>query len=764
VYLKLFGGASIDTGSGPLVGAAVQRRRVALLARLALGRSGVSRDKLIALLWPESDAEKSRHLLSDAVYRINQALGQDVIVAGGDQLRLDPALLPSDVAEFEEALARGDGAAAVRVYTGPFLDGFFISDAVEFERWMESERQRLAHACAGALEALAEAALARGELVESVRLWRRLAAHDPWSSRVALGLVQALGAAGDRAAARDHARAHEALLRSDLGAEPASEFAAAVAALTVAPVQPARAAHTPAPAPPPAGIPAARLAGVPEEAPPTSTRGKSGAFLWAGLVLALLAIWAGARVFGSLGGSDRPITLAVLPFSDLSPARDQEYFADGMTEELISTLTGVEKLRVPSRTSVYALKDRFVDVRDVGQRLDVAYVIEGSVRKVGARVRVTAQLVSTGDGYQLWSETYDREVADILTVQEEIAGAIARTLRIRLDPKVQPDSPPPGPARLEAYDLYLRGRYHWHRRTADALRTAVATFEQAVRRDSGYARAWVGLADAYAILGFYDWAPPRDVFPRAHAAANRAHAFEETMAEAEATLGYVSLYYDWDWATAEKHFQRSLRLDPASSKARQWYANFLTATGRFSEAEREMRRAQELEPLSLIANAALCWVWFHARRYDDAVRQCGATQELDSTFVLAHLWRGWAWGQLGQLDSAAASLRRAVALSPRDDLARGSLAYVLGKAGAADEALRLLDSLRAERAVRYVPAYEIAKAALGSGRRAEALDWLDTAVADRAHAIAFLEEDPQLDELRGDPRFMELLRRVTAPR
>jgi tetratricopeptide (TPR) repeat protein len=186
----------------------------------------------------------------------------------------------------------------------------------------------------------------------------------------------------------------------------------------------------------------------------------------------------------------------------------------------------------------------------------------------------------------------------------------------------------------------------------------------------------------------------------------------------------------------------------------------LTATGRFSEAEREMRRAQELEPLSLIAHAALCWVWFHARRYEDAVRQCHATQELDSTFVLAHLWRGWAWGQLGQLDSAAASLRRAVALSPRDILARASLAYVLGKAGAGDDAARLFDSLRAERAVRYAPAYEIAKAALGLGRRDEALDWLDTAVADRAHAIVFLEEDPHLDDLRGDPRFTKLLHRA----
>jgi TolB-like protein/DNA-binding SARP family transcriptional activator/Tfp pilus assembly protein PilF len=747
LYLKLFGGASIDTGSGSVAGAAAQRRRLALLARLALERSaGVSRDKLIAFFWPESGAEKSRHLLSDAIYRINQALGQDVIVAAGEQLRLDAALLPSDVAEFEDALARGDRAAAARSYTGPFLDGFFIEGALEFERWVESERQRLAQAFAGALEALAEAARERGDPVESVAWWRRLAAHDPWNSRAALGLVKALGAAGDRAAALQHARVHEALLRSDWGAEPAAEFAAAVAKLTKD-------------APPP--VPVIQAAPTPSSSapPPPRIRRRPAVVVWVSLVVGLFGFLVALRALGSLRADAAPITLAVLPFTDLSPAGDQEYFADGITEELITTLTGIERLRVPSRTSVYALKGRAMDVRDVGQRLDVAYVIEGSVRKAATRARITAQLVSTEDGYQLWAGTYDRDVADILAVQREIAAAIARTLQIRLAAGVRPDSAEPAPARADAYDLYLRGRYHWHRRTEASLRTAVAAFEEAVQRDPGYARAWAGLADGYAILGFYDWAAPRDVFPRARVAAQRAQEFEETRAEAEATLGYVSLYYDWDWPRAEEHFRRSIRLDPASSKARQWYANFLTATGRFSEAEREMRRAQELEPLSLIAHAALCWVWFYARRHDDAVRQCRATQQLDSTFVLAHLWRGWAWGALGLRDSATASLRQAVALSP-DVGSRAALAYALGKAGGAGEAAALFASVRAIRATRYAPAYELAKAALGSNRRDEALAWLDSALMDRAHSIPFLEEDPQLDELRGDPRFTALLRRV----
>jgi TolB-like protein/Tfp pilus assembly protein PilF len=444
---------------------------------------------------------------------------------------------------------------------------------------------------------------------------------------------------------------------------------------------------------------------------------------------------------------DEPLAVAVLPFEDLSPGRDQEYLAEGVTEELIGALGGVDGLRVSSRTSAFALKGKSLDAKEVGERLGVTRVIDGSLRREGSRVRIAVRLADAGSGYQLWSAAFDREVAGMLATQEELARAIAGALRVRLG--AGESVAPPGmtvddPA---AYDLYLRGRYHWHRRTEADLRAAVTAFEEAVRRAPGYARAWAGLADAYAIMSFYDWARPRDFFPRSR----------------EATLGYVAFYHDWNWPAAEAHFREALRLEPRSSKVHQWYANFLTGTGRFEEAEREMRAAAELEPLSLIANAALCWVWYYASRFDEAVRQCTGTLELDSTFALAQIWRGWAWSGVGRWDSAKADLEHAVRSTRRGTLALGSLAYATGGAGDRAGARALLEELRARSREGYQPAYEIAKAALGAGRKEEALDWLERALADRAHSMVFLKVDPQLAPLREEERFRELVRKVGLP-
>ena len=282
----------------------------------------------------------------------------------------------------------------------------------------------------------------------------------------------------------------------------------------------------------------------------------------------------------------------------------------------------------------------------------------------------------------------------MLATQEELARAIAGALRVRLRrgrvgrvARIVVDDPA---ASISISAAAITG--------IGAPRPTCAPRSRRSRGGpphTGYSRAWAGLADAYAIIGFYDWGRPSEFFPRAREAALRAREADELRGEAEATLGYVAFYYDWDWATAEAHFREAIRLEPRSSKAHQWYANFLTGMGRFDEAEREMRAATELEPLSLIANAALCWVWYHAARFDDAVRQCSGTLELDSTFMLAHLWRGWAWTGVGRWDSAAADLEDAVRTTGHGTLALGSLAYAMGREGDRARARAILDALRA---------------------------------------------------------------------
>ena len=776
--IKLLGGAAIETADGPLTGRAVQRRRLALLALLAAARSrGMSRDKLIAYLWPEADAENGRRFLSDSVYRINQALAMDAIVAAGDELRLDQQVLPSDVGALEDALSRGDGEGAVRLYAGPFLDGFFLSDSPEFERWAEAERDRLAREHAGALEALAEAAERDGERAAAVLWWRRLAAHDPYNSRVAVRLMRALDAAGERAAAIRHARAHETLLRDELEMQPDPAVTEMAERLKQGRAgEHARAAVAPAadPAPPAAVAPASVPAPSP---PPSSPRAPAGrrapaALLWgalAAVVLAALGAWAGARASGRAAAvaatAAAPAhTVAVLPFANVGGERENEYFSDEITEELIITLGATEGLEVASRTSSFAYRNRPADVRDVGRRLGVAAVLEGSVRKAGRRLRITAQLVSTENGHRLWSDAYDRELDGVFAIQEEIARAVAGTLLgaprgsapVRLAERATQDP--------EAYDHYLKGRFAWHQRTGEGLRVAVDHFNQAVARAPDYARAYVGLADAYAVSAFYDYLAPRDAYPKAEAAARRAIEIDSTLAAPHATLGYVLTYYHLDWRGAEEEFRRAIALDPGYSTAHQWYANLLTAAGRFGEAEREMRLAQEADPLSVIAHAALGWSFYLAGRYEAAVEQCRSALALNPDFALARLWGGAALAAMGRNREAREWIGRAVALTDGSVLTRLALAHALAGSGspaAVDSARAILREVESRAAGgAYVPSYEIAKVHLALGERGRALDWLERADGERSHSRAFLRVDPQLAPLRGDARFERVVERA----
>jgi TolB-like protein len=456
-----------------------------------------------------------------------------------------------------------------------------------------------------------------------------------------------------------------------------------------------------------------------------------------------------------------PRSVAILPFADLSPGSDQAYFSEGLAEEVRGVLTRLEGLRVASSTSSLSVEDRRLPPAQIGALLGVDHLVEGSVRRSANRLRVEVRLVDAQDGFDIWSERFDAEADDVFAVQDSIARSVARAFQVDATATAEDPLDLPGQtADPVAQDLYLRGRFAWHRRTQTGLEEAVGHFREALRRDPNYARALAGLADAYAVLGFYDWRPPSEAFPLAIEAAEAALAIDSALVEPHATLGYAALYYEWDASAAEARFQEALRVDDGYPVAHQWYANALAAEGRFSEARSEMRAASELDPLSLIAYAAIGWVDLLAGDFDAARRHLESAVTRDPTFANAHGWLGQALEGLGRLDDAEASHRRAVELTGGDQRSRAGLARALARAGRTDEARSLLEGLEEEGAASYAPWYDVAQVWLALGDARAALDRLERAETVHARSMVFLTVDPQLEALRGEPGFQALVERI----
>ena len=522
---------------------------------------------------------------------------------------------------------------------------------------------------------------------------------------------------------------------------------------------------------PPAPAPSAD-AQVPSAATPAAARGpfsRSRVVLIAGALgaAALVAWWVGARP-GPRTQPGRRLTLAVLPFDNLSGEADQEYLSDGLTEEMITQLARLEpdRLRVTARSSTWKYTHTERDIPRLRQELGVDYILEGSVRRAGERVRVTAQLVQVADQTHIWAETYEREMRDVLVLESEVARSVARAIAMTLAPEAEARLARARPVRPESYQDYLRGRYFWNRRTEAALRQALGYFQRAVAADPGYAPAYSGLADCYSSLGassVVGGLPPRQAMPEAKAAALKALEIDGTLAEAHTSLAMVHLLYDWDLAASEKEFKRALDLDPHYTTAHHWYSHCLLPLGRTEESLAESRRALELEPLHLVINLHLGWHYLYARQYDQAIDQFRRTLELDPTFPQAKRYAAWGFLQTGRQAEAIAALQEAVSALGRAPEVEAELGHALAVAGRGAEARALLEDLRQLSSSRYVSPYSVALVHAGLGDRDQALAWLDKAYAERSDYMPYLGLEPMLDSLRSDPRFDALVRRVGVP-
>jgi TolB-like protein/tetratricopeptide (TPR) repeat protein len=453
-------------------------------------------------------------------------------------------------------------------------------------------------------------------------------------------------------------------------------------------------------------------------------------------------------------------SVAVLPLANADRDPDAEYLSDGITEGIINTLSQLPGLRVMARSTAFRYKGQGADPQEVGRALKVRAVLTGQLVRRADRLVIKVELVDVRDGSQLWGERYDREATGLPAVESAIVREIADSLRLRLTGEQKRRLGRPHTENAEAYQCYLKGRHHWNKRTAEGLKKSIKLFEQAIDIDPTYALAYTGVADAYLNLGGWGHVAFHDAYPRARAAAQRALAIDDTLAEAHVSLAMVRKEYDWDWTGAGREYERALELNPNYAIAHQWYGEYLAATGRHPEAIASLKRGIDLDPLSLIIHATLGrHGYYFARQYDRAIAQLQKTLDMDDGFWVARLWLGWTYAVTGRLSEALTELETARRLDNNLEIVM-ALGYAYGRAGRLAEARQLLDELRQLSGTRYVSPMLGALIATGMGEHGQAIGWLEQCYADRAQMMSELKAEPAFDPLRGDPRFTDLLRRV----
>ena len=456
-------------------------------------------------------------------------------------------------------------------------------------------------------------------------------------------------------------------------------------------------------------------------------------------------------------------SIAVLPFVDMSPQKDQEYFCDGMTEELINRLSNIKELKVPARTSSFVFKGKAEDIREIGRKLDVRTVLEGSIRKIDNQLRVTAQLVNISNGFHLWSDTYNRELKDIFSIQDEIASTIADKLKLTLLSDEKARLGKHSTENLEAYNLYLLGRYFYYKTTEEDMNKAIRYFEQAIGKDPGYALAYAGQATCYSVLCTTGYLAPKESYPKAKEAVVKALELDEELGEAHASLGYLKFFLDWDFAGAERDFKRAVKLSPGNVDVYILNSLYLTFLGRFDEAIAGFKRAVELDPASPLTYTYLGGFGYQmAGRYDESIVQIKKGLDMDPSIFFGQLFLASVFALKGTYGEAISQADKVLSAWPtlEDVQVLSFLGWVNAVSGRQEKARNFLNRMLDLRARRYVDAYLIGAVYAGLGEKDKAFEWLTKAYEEHAGQMVCIRVDPWIKNLRSDPRYKELLKKM----
>ena len=749
-----------------------QRRRLALLAVLAAsGERGRSRDQLLGLFWPDVPQSRARHSLEQLLYAIRTSLDESVFT-GLNPVCLNPAVIGSDIGDFADALSRGEREAAVELYRGPFLDGFYLTDAPEFEQWMEGERGRIERSYTDALERLAKSAEDANDSAAAARWLLKLIDTDPVSSKHAIGLIRALMNAGDHAAALRYAERYEAIVGQELGTSVGPAVAGLVAevraraktdsvvvrgagASQMREPDTGSATSTASLHPPEATTIASQPAGPPLRA----RRRAMVVYGVAALVLTALVL-AGSRLLPRVAAVPASATasIAVLPLANVSGDPRDAALADGLTEELIGVLAKIDRLRVVARTSAFVFNKSNLDARQIADSLHVANILEGGVQRVGQRIRVQVRLVDGHDGSTRWAETYDRELKDIFLVQSDIATAVARELDLRLAGRTIAALRRAPTQNIAAYDLYLRASDPTLLRSDSGTLLSVDYFRKAIALDSNYAAAYAGLARTYLVflLSQKVASSAREVYALGEQAALKAVALDDSLPDAHATVGLL-LMLRYDFAGAEKELERARALDPGLYRI---YRTLITLSywkERPADALAEANRMVDIDPLSATAHVELARAECANGEYAEGLARLKRLEAVRPRLQRIPSYAAICHSLKGDWPAAVAALHSYQ--ENRDDYrGRGWLGYALARSGQRQEALAVLADVTAHWQRSKQGAFEVALVYAGLGNRDQAFDWLNRSVDDLSLSENIML--PLFDDLRADPRFVRLRSRL----